>query len=530
MLFWIHALLTLCSAQEKTIVGLGDSWVEFDTYYRTNLGTYCKGKNMLNLGISATTAAQWAGQSCSRGNCNAQSILSSIALNPAIEITDVWLSVGGNDLFQQGILELQRIPGYIERIGAQIRSVVPDVKIFILGYSISGLPLGLDGIIPNDGAAMSLYDNLNEKLQSGATRIDATYVETLENVLQGEGIFGSPLFFADAIHMNQAGYCNIWTQDAFQKYLECEPETYIPCLPPAARSIECICYEGNNCENDCTNGGVCTLLEDSRAPVCLLPSDQTTREVETEETTSESVLTTSLLETSSTSTGVPGGSDSPTFLPSHSPITGTDLTTTLPEVSPSSTLTTSLSEPTSTSLPETTSAITDSTTFPSPFPSIVEIPITTSGISSTSVEATSIDSSTDSIITRTTSPEISLELSKKEGDNSEAWWMVVIILLSLLSIVSLLIAFYNWRRAKRLQDVYVLPVNAPKLSPPVIFSNMDKYSSLEDDSMDIRKTTSVSVSIYEIEEGTLPRSIMDVASRKHAPPLPPRKPGNNLSA
>eukprot|EP00493_Phyllostaurus_siculus_P021379 UN21706 len=62
---------------------------------------------------------------------------------------------------------------------------------------------------------------------------------------------------------------------------------------------------------------------------------------------------------------------------------------------------------------------------------------------------------------------------------------------------------------------------APKLSPPVFFSNMDKYSSLEDDiaSMDIRKTTSVSVSIYEIEEGTLPRSIMDA-----------RKPGNTLSA
>jgi len=389
---------------------------------------------MLNFGISSTTAAQWAGQSCSRGNCNAQSILSGIASNPAIVITDVWLSVGGNDLFQQGVLELQRVPGYIERIGTQIRSVIPDVKIFILGYSISGLPLGLDGIIPNDGAAMSLYDNLNEKLKSGATRIDATYVETLENVLQGEGIFGSPLFFTDAIHMNQAGYCNIWTQDAFQKYLECEPETYIPCLPPAAGSIECICYEGNNCENDCTNGGVCTLLEDSRAPVCLLPSDQTTREAETEETTSESVL--------------------------RPP-----------------------------------------------------------GISSTSVEATSIDSSTDSIITRTTSPAISVQLSKKEGDNSEVWWVVVIILLSLLSIVSLLIAFYNWRRAKRLQDVYVLPVNAPKLSPPVIFSNMDKYSSLEDDSMDIRKTTSVSVSIYEIEEGTLPRSIMEV-----------RKPGNNLSA
>jgi len=249
-----------------------------------------------------------------------------------------------------------------------------------------------------------------------------------------KGFSGARFFFTDAIHMNQAGYCNIWTQDAFQKYLECEPETYIPCLPPAAGSIECICYEGNNCENDCTNGGVCTLLEDSRAPVCLLPSDRTTREAETEETTSESVL--------------------------RPP-----------------------------------------------------------GISSTSVEATSIDSSTDSIITRTTSPAISVQLSKKEGDNSEVWWMVVIILLSLLSIVSLLIAFYNWRRAKRLQDVYVLPVNAPKLSPPVIFSNMDKYSSLEDDSMDIRKTTSVSVSIYEIEEGTLPRSIMEV-----------RKPGNNLSA
>jgi len=468
MFFWIHALLTLCSAQEKTIVGLGDSWVEFDTYYGTNLGTYCKGKNMLNFGISSTTAAQWAGQSCSRGNCNAQSILSGIASNPAIVITDVWLSVGGNDLFQQGVLELQRVPGYIERIGTQIRSVVPDVKIFILGYSISGLPLGLDGIIPNDGAAMSLYDNLNEKLKSGATRIDATYVETLENVLQGEGIFGSPLFFADAIHMNQAGYCNIWTQDAFQKYLECEPETYIPCLPPAAGSIECICYEGNNCENDCTNGGVCTLLEDSRAPVCLLPSDQTTREAETEETTSESDLSTEISSTSVETTSI-----------------DSDQTTREAETE------------------ETTSE------------SVLRPP----GISSTSVEATSIDSSTDSIITRTTSPAISVQLSKKEGDNSEVWWMVVIILLSLLSIVSLLIAFYNWRRAKRLQDVYVLPVNAPKLSPPVIFSNMDKYSSLEDDSMDIRKTTSVSVSIYEIEEGTLPRSIMEV-----------RKPGNNLSA
>jgi len=473
ILFWIQVFLTLCSAQQKAIVGLGDSWVDYDTFYGTNLGTYCKGKDMLNFGVSGSTAAQWANQ-----DYNARSILSGVAANPAYDVTDVWLSVGGNDLFQQGLLGLQRVDDYIKQIGAQIRGVVPDVKIFILGYSISGLPGGLDAIVPNDGAAMSLYDNLNEKLKSGAAEIDATYIETLENVLQGEGVFGSPLLFVDAIHMNQAGYCNIWTQDAFQKYMECEPETYLPCLPTAARSIECICYEGNNCENDCTNGGVCTLLEDSRAPVCLLPSDLTTNEAETtgsstgttspEETTSESSLTTSVPETTSTSAGISAESDSPTLLPSPSPIAGR-LTTSLPETSSSST------------------------------------------------------ASTNSIISTSTSPALSLQVSRNDDDNSEAWWMVVIILLSLLSIVSILIAFYNWKKAKHLKDIYVLPQSmpAPKLSPPVFFSNMDKYSSLEDDiaSMDIRKTTSVSVSIYEIEEGTLPSSIMEA-----------RKPGNKLSA
>jgi len=554
ILFWIQVFLTLCSAQQKAIVGLGDSWVDYDTFYGTNLGTYCKGKDMLNFGVSGSTAAQWANQ-----DYNARSILSGVAANPAYDVTDVWLSVGGNDLFQQGLLGLQRVDDYIKQIGAQIRGVVPDVKIFILGYSISGLPGGLDGIVPSDGAAVGLYDTLNEKLKTGAAEIDATYIETLENVLQGEGVFGSPLLFVDAIHMNQAGYCNIWTQDAFQKYMECEPETYLPCLPTAARSIECICYEGNNCENDCTNGGVCTLLEDSRAPVCLLPSDLTTNEAETtgsstgttspEETTSESSLTTSVPETTSTSAGISAESGSPTLLPSPSPIAGR-LTTSLPETSSSSTgtdsptLTTSLSETTSTSLPdttETTSAVSDSPSLlPSLPPStggpiIADDPITPSGISSTDVESTSVDSSTDSIIsTSSTSPAISLEVTRNDDDNSEAWWMVVIILLSLISIVSILIAFYNWKKAKHLQDVYVLPVNmpAPKLSPPVLFSNMDKYSSIEEDtsSMDIRKTTSVSVSIYEIEEGTLPSSIMDAASRKYAPPLPPRKPGNTLSA
>jgi len=490
MFFWIQVILILCSAQQKTIVGLGDSWVDYDNNYGTDLGTYCKGKDMWNAGVSGSTAAQWAAQSCGRGNCNARSILSGIAAIPGIDITEVWLSVGGNDLFQQGIFGLQGVANSIEQIGAQIRSVVPDVKIFILGYSISGLPGGLDGIVPNDGAAMGLYDSLNEKLKTGAAEIDATYIETLENVLQGNGVFGNPFLFVDAIHMNQAGYCNIWTQDAFQKYMECEPETYLPCLPTSARSIECICYEGNNCENDCTNGGVCTLLEDSRAPVCLLPSDETTNEAETtgsstgstipEETTSESSVTTSVPDTTSTSAGISAESGSPTLLPSPSPITGR-LTTSLPETSSSST------------------------------------------------------ASTDSIIsTSSTSPAISLEVTRNDDDNSEAWWMVVIILLSLISIVSILIAFYNWKKAKHLQDVYVLPVNmpAPKLSPPVLFSNMDKYSSIEEDtsSMDIRKTTSVSVSIYEIEEGTLPSSIMDAASRKYAPPLPPRKPGNTLSA
>jgi len=567
MFFWIQVFLLLCSAQQKTIVGLGDSWVDYDNDYGTDLGTYCKGKDMWNAGVSGSTAAQWAAQSCGRGNCNARSILSGIAAIPGVDITEVWLSVGGNDLLQRGIFGLQGVANSTKQIGAQIRSVVPDVKIFILGYSISGLPFGLDAIVPNDGAAMNLYDNLNEQLKSGAAEIDATYIETLENVLQGNGVFGNPFLFVDAIHMNQAGYCNIWTQDAFQKYMECEPETYLPCLPTSARSIECICYEGNNCENDCTNGGVCTLLEDSRAPVCLLPSDETTNEAETtgsstgstipEETTSESSVTTRVPDTTSTSAGISAESGSPTLLPSPSPIAGR-LTTSLPETSSSSTgtdsptllpspsgrLTTSLSETTSTSLPdttETTSAVSDSPSLlPSLPPStggpiIADDPITPSGISSTDVESTSVDSSTNSIIsTSSTSPAISLEVTRNDDDNSEAWWMVVIILLSLISIVSILIAFYNWKKAKHLQDVYVLPVNmpAPKLSPPVLFSNMDKYSSIEEDtsSMDIRKTTSVSVSIYEIEEGTLPSSIMDAASRKYAPPLPPRKPGNTLSA
>eukprot|EP00493_Phyllostaurus_siculus_P021380 UN21707 len=370
---------------------------------------------MWNAGVSGSTAAQWAAKSCGRGNCNAQSILSDIAAVPGIDITEVWLSVGGNDLFQEGIPGLQGVSNSIEQIGAQIRSVVPDVKIFILGYSISGLPGGLDGIFPNDGVAMNLYDNLNEKLKSGAAEIDATYIETLENVLQGTGVFGNPLLFVDAIHMNQAGYCNVWTQDAFQKYMECEPQTYLPCLPTSDRSIECICYEGNNCENDCTNGGVCTLLEDSRAPICLLRSDETTNEADT--------------------TGSSTGSTRPE------------------ETTSESSLTTSFSETTSTSLPETTSAVSDSPSLlPSLPPStggpiIADDPITPSGISNTDVESTSGGSSTNSIIsTSSTSPAISLQLTRNDDDNSKAWWMVVIILLSLLSIVSMLIAFYNWKK------------------------------------------------------------------------------------
>merc|ERR1712087_323033 len=100
---------------------------------------------------------------------------------------------------------------------------------------------------------------------------------------------------------------------------------------------------------------------------------------------------------------------------------------------------TSLSETTSTSLPDTTetiSAVSDSpTSLPSLPPStggpaIADDPITPSGTSSTDVESTSVDSSTNSIISTSTSPALSLQVSRNDEDNSEAWWMVVIILLS----------------------------------------------------------------------------------------------------
>ena len=219
---WMICPLTVCKANEDdagAILVLGDSWASASG---TFLGGVCSlvinedereggytTKAVANHGIAGSTAAGWA----SSGKAK------DAFTNPKYDYRYVWLSIGGNDFL-----------GSCDDNGSisqNILSVISDVidsssneKLEIL-YTGYGYPTK-DGCGGGTGPYDALNLSIRNAIENSSYAGRVTYVDISSEFVTAQSYpFSDKQWYADNIHINEAGYIKLYSIEAIQDFFEC---------------------------------------------------------------------------------------------------------------------------------------------------------------------------------------------------------------------------------------------------------------------------------------------------------------------
>jgi len=228
----VLAAMIASATASKNIFIAGDSMGEYSAQV---LESFCKGATVYNGAVGGTTAVQWTGSGDMQDSLGSQ----KCGGKPDY----IWLTVGGNDVLNTGCGDTETKESITAKVTATINSVkakAPGVKILITGYCM-----------PNSAEARRLFGN--EKMQAGnrstprrlacsspakftfigdavkaAADDDAmvTYVDSTEACGGSKEKWSDKRYFADAIHLNNQGFCKVFSQTKVQEFFGCEAATY----------------------------------------------------------------------------------------------------------------------------------------------------------------------------------------------------------------------------------------------------------------------------------------------------------------
>lgn len=208
----LSALLLQCTTATNILVvgdsiglAMGEAFLE----------GVCAESNVCNAAISGTTAAQWAKYNDKQvKECGG-------------DWDVVYISVGGNDSLASGCsMGSVDLAAIIQAAVTNIRfNVAPGASKYLLtGYCVPAES-------PNSGCA----DPSNIEVMSDALKLIDTedgYVEVIDSysVCGGSATsFSDKKYFWDVIHLNENGYCKVFTQPDIQKSLSCSEIISMDC-------------------------------------------------------------------------------------------------------------------------------------------------------------------------------------------------------------------------------------------------------------------------------------------------------------
>lgn len=181
---------------------MGDSWAENAGNAETLQDQAPKGVTIKvkNIGIGGTTTSYWADPH----NLNTQ------LDNLGTFVPDfVWLSLGGNDVFQNQCATDQFYDGVRDSLQGIVNGLTTrysGVQILQTGYSVPSL----DDYVQDTCNALQVYNDIQD-IFSTRDYGDAVTFVPISDMFAGflsetAYINGDPTFYEDPIHLNDAGY------------------------------------------------------------------------------------------------------------------------------------------------------------------------------------------------------------------------------------------------------------------------------------------------------------------------------------
>ena len=210
--------------EDDAILVIGDSWASLSGNYLANVCGSSTTRPIQNDAISGSTAKQWAYK-----RLGVEAIDKS-----EIEYTHVWLSVGGNDL-----LDKKCDMSIADKVAANVVNVIKqvvdasrgeaavgevayreDLKILYFGYSIPSRD------VCGEVTTATLYAKQTEIIFDAIHNSDyGEYVTTIDISDMFVTPESSPLsdssYFADAIHLNEAGYKKLFSGYNVLRFFDC---------------------------------------------------------------------------------------------------------------------------------------------------------------------------------------------------------------------------------------------------------------------------------------------------------------------
>eukprot|EP00928_Gymnodinium_smaydae_P040911 TRINITY_DN27710_c0_g1_i1.p1 TRINITY_DN27710_c0_g1~~TRINITY_DN27710_c0_g1_i1.p1 ORF type:complete len:294 (-),score=70.05 TRINITY_DN27710_c0_g1_i1:267-1088(-) len=199
-------------ALANNVLVIGDSMGE---YSGAALSKFCKGAVVKNAAVGGTTAVQWT----------SGGLMDSIGSAKCGGTPDaVWLSVGGNDFLNTECSG--SVSDMAAKITASINAVkqkVPGAKILMTGYCMPATAESASSACNSPAKFTALGSAVKQAAEADAA---VTFVDSTA-ACGGTSSSWSPVAkFQDPIHLNNKGYCSVFTQKGVQDALGCQSATY----------------------------------------------------------------------------------------------------------------------------------------------------------------------------------------------------------------------------------------------------------------------------------------------------------------
>lgn len=180
------------------------------SFSEQHLATYCPGSKVSNHGESGATAA------------DLRELLEVVTPDAVKGYSHIWLSIGGNDVLESSCsISPPRLKRRLDTIIARLRAIAPTIQIVLTGYCLPSAYIpGCDSPSALDILAQAMKAVAHSF--SGVTFVDSSF----ECGASASGLLSDSAYFVDSVHLNEIGYCRVFSQPELQSAFGCAPAQF----------------------------------------------------------------------------------------------------------------------------------------------------------------------------------------------------------------------------------------------------------------------------------------------------------------